>query len=265
MSLTIKNTKDLQSDTLKLKMLVYGPSGVGKSTFAATAPNPIIAACETGHGNGLLSVASSGHDYCMPESYAELEQFCSGHGLEKYDSIVIDGFSYLTDTIIKSYALTVPRSQGDSGKRKMGVPELDDFGTMAELERRLLAKLLSLDKHIIVTCLMDYYQPATKDKAERMGGPDLPGMMRLGSAAMFDVVLRLWTRPVLKNPQDAKSRYNQRYFLTDTDGQYLAKSRVRNGKTSLFPVDVEFNPDAEQGTFGWFLKTAQEVVVAKQG
>jgi hypothetical protein len=259
MSLTIRNTGSLRDpSSLKLKMLLYGPSGMGKSTFITTAPKVVVAACETGHGGGLLSTADKNIDYVLPENYSELEQFCGGHGLEAYETIAIDGFSYATDTIIKNYALTIPRARGpESKKRQMGILELDDYQVLAELERRLLAKLLSLDKHIIVTCLMDNYQPPTEDRPEKFGSPDLPGMMRVGSAAMFDCVFRLWTKPALKNPADPKSRYYQRVFLTEGDGKYLSKSRLCSGVTNVFPAEVEFNLETGSGTFAWFLAKAQ--------
>lgn len=259
--LQIRNTRELlDPKNFKLKVLVYGPSGVGKSEWAAGAPNCIVAACETGVGNGLLTVASKGVDYVLPATYSELEQFCSGVGLDSYDTIILDGMTYQTDTVIKDYALTVKRKEGDSEKRKMGVPELDDYGVMAELERRLLAKLLTLPKNIIVTCLMDYYQPAQDKpfvKAEKIGGPDLPGQMRLGSTAMFDLVMRLWTRPALRDPKNASSRYIQRYFLTENDGRYLAKSRIKNGKEQLYPIEVPFDLETGEGSFSWFYEKAR--------
>jgi hypothetical protein len=263
MSIQIKNTRDLLQEDLRLKILIYGPSGVGKTEFASGAPNPIVAACETGHGKGLLTVADKGLAHIEPETYSEIEQFCSGTipGQESYDTYVLDGMSYLTDTTIKNYALSVQRSGGDAQRRAMGIPEMSDYGVMAELERRLLAKLLGQPKHIIVTCLMDYYQPfeaGTQPRKEKIGGPDLPGMMRLGASAMFDCVFRLWTEPALKDPKNPSSRYHKRVFLTDGDGKYLAKSRLRNGLVNLFPTEVPFDLETETGTFGWFLNKALE-------
>lgn len=262
MSLKIHNTGTLATNgNLKLKALIYGPSGMGKTTWCATAPKPIILACESGHGGGTLSISGYNIDYIVPETYSDMEVFCSGQGLEAYETLVIDGFSYATDTLIKNHALTVPRSRGESAKRAMGVLELDDYQVLAELERRLLARLLQNDKHIIISCLMDFYQPAVggpDPRPEKSGGPDLPGSMRLGSSAMTDIVMKLHTRSALRNPKDASSRYYQRYWLTDSDGKYLAKSRLRNGKSSIFPAEVPFDLETGEGTFSWFLEKAQQ-------
>ena len=43
----------------KIKAVVYGASGSGKTTFGATAPKPIFASAE----NGLLSIAEQGVDF----------------------------------------------------------------------------------------------------------------------------------------------------------------------------------------------------------
>jgi hypothetical protein len=196
-----------------------------------------------------------------PASFTELEQFCSGVGydLSKYDTVVLDGFSYLTDGLIKDQVLSInTRSQGNTGKRSAGVLELDDYGILSEYERRLLARILQLDKHVIVSCLQDMYQPfsASPPRPEKMGGPDLPGSMRSGSAAMFDVVMKLNTRKALRDPKDAKSAYLERYWLTESDGQYICKSRLRNGTKPIFPTEVPFDVDRNIGTFGYFLETA---------
>jgi hypothetical protein len=237
-------------------MLIYGSSGSGKTLFASTAPNPIIAACETGHGNGLMTLASSGIPYVTPTSYSEIEQFCTGVGLEAYETIILDGFSYTTDTLVKDEALSIPRQRGSSPKRDKGILELDDYGVLAELERKLLARLLCLDKHILVTALIDYYKPPSEGRPEQLGGPDLPGSMRAGATAMFDMVMKLESRPALRDARDPKSRYFQRTFLCENDGRFLAKSRLRNGTKNIFPTEVVFDPDKGVGTFQWFIAEA---------
>lgn len=73
---------------------------------------------------------------------------------------------------------------------------------------------------------------------------------------MFDVVMKLTSRSALKDPRDPKSKYLERYFLTESDGQYICKSRLRNGTKSIFPNEVVFDADRNLGTFNWFLQTA---------
>jgi hypothetical protein len=63
---------------------------------------------------------------------------------------------------------------------------------------------------------------------------------------------------VLRDPKDAKSRYTQRYFLTENNGSgILAKNRlsVESGK-SFLPTEVIFDPATNQGTFDYFYQLA---------
>lgn len=264
--LKIMNTKDLLSpENFKLKMLGYAPSGFGKSRFGATAPNPIFGCCDTGHGGGMLTIARLGLPYIELRNYNDLEEFCSGVNLEQYDTLVLDAFDFAGDTFVKDWALTVPRSgkMGESKKRQMGCPELDDFGVISELMRRCLAKLLSQDKHIYVNAALDYYAPAVlqgeNPRPEKIGGPSFVGQLRMGSCAMFDVVLRMFMRPALRDPKDANSKYNQRVWQTEGNGQYLAKSRIVNGNNNAFPPEVVFDLDKGTGTFQWLLDEARKV------
>lgn len=256
MALVVKNTKDLvDPKTFKVKMLVYGLPGLGKTMFAGTAPNPGVAACETGHGKGLLTLAGQGVDYVEPSSMAELEALCKGAIFKDKDTLVLDSLTAMVRSFVKDYALTLPRSKGNSPKRDVGVPELDDYGVMGEVVRRLLMQLLLQDKHVIVTATERVDKPDPESGfGEFMVGPDLPGQMFLGSTAMFDFVLRLRTRPKLKNPNDAKSRYTERYFLSQPDGAGSI-TKCRSNKVGIPLLDKEeiFDLPTGQGSFPFLM------------
>jgi hypothetical protein len=224
--------------------------GSGKTSFAATCPNPGFVAGETGHGNGLLPVAEGGFDYVIPKTYADLKQIATGGIFADKDTIVIDGMSEICQSIIKDEALTVPRRLGDSEKRRMGVPERDDYQVMGELSRRFLRQLLQLDKHIIITCLLRMYQPPDpkENQKEKIGGPDLPGELAVTIGAMVDHVLWLKTRPAMRN-NDPKQRYLERYFDTVGSSQYIAKSRSTVSRSQILAPEIVFDIQADKGTF----------------
>lgn len=206
-----------------------------------------------------MSIASTESEWpkiVEPTSYQELEQFASGTVCPEAETLVIDGLSYAADSIIKDYALTVSRTQGNSGKRAMGIPELDDYGTIGELTRRLLARILMQDKHILVTAWQANYQPPDGNKPEKFGSVDLSGAMRSGAPALFDVVMRLNMKRALRNPKDANSAYYERFWQTEGDSKYICKSRISNGRKPIFPAEVPFDLDKGTGTFQWFLDEA---------
>jgi hypothetical protein len=72
-------------------VLVYGPHGIGKSTFGASAPNPIFVGPEQGTNN--LDVAR----FPTPKSFAEITQALNELATEThpYKTVVIDSLDWL--------------------------------------------------------------------------------------------------------------------------------------------------------------------------
>jgi hypothetical protein len=260
MSLKIRNTKEfIRPETFRMNMLIYSLPGCGKTSWIGTCdPKETgIAACETGTGKGLLSIADKGFDCIEPADLNELEKFCNGSIFPHKKILVLDSLSAMYKTFIKDAALKLPRKMGDSDKRKAGIPELDDYGVIAELTRRLLNILMNAnpDKHIIVTATEKYDRPNENDPpgTESLIGPDLAGQMFLGSAAMFDFVLRLRTRPKLRDPKDPKSRYGERYFLTQQESGTIAKCRSNARGLPLLDREEVFDQTTGQGSFEYML------------
>jgi len=244
---------------MKLKILLYALPGTGKTKWASTAPNPGFIACETGHGKGLLTIAESKIDYVAPTTLQDLELIASGAVFQDKQTLVGDSLSDMARTFIKEYALAIPRKRGETQKRKAGVPELDDYGVMGELTRRLVRKFLDIDKHIIFTATERYQQPSEDvPGSELLIGPDLPGQMFLGSTAMFDLVLRMRTRTKFRDPRDAKSRYIERYLITESTGSTIAKCRSSLNNKSLLPSEIVIDLEKNSGTFPAVLSLVQE-------
>ncbi len=262
MGMLIRNTRELLNpDKFRWKVLVYALAGSGKTEWSSDAPNAGIAACESGEGNGLLTVARKGLDYVEPESYKDFEMVCGGHFFKDKDSLVLDSLSAATQRFIKAEALAIPRKQGDSGKRAIGIPELDDYGSMGELMRRQVNKLIDLDKHIVCTALLKIKEPSEDNPGQQlMMGPDLPGSMMLGSTAMFDTVMCLKTRAKLRDPKDPKSRYVERFFVTGADGMGLiAKCRsIVKGGQPILPQEIVWNLETGEGNFPSMLGRIQK-------
>jgi len=261
MALLIKKSQDLiDPENYRLKVLVSGLNGVGKTTFESTFPKLLVGACECGHGKGLASIAATPFDYVELNSYADLDSFMSGAQAGPYESRALDSLTDASSTLIKDKAISIPRQKGDTQKRSMGVPELDDYQVMGELTRKLVRKFIDLPKHVICTTGLRFEKPDENSvQGEPLVGPNLPGQMFLGSTAMFDLVLQLRHRSVLADPKEAKSRYMQRYFITENQGGVLAKNRLSvGGGKSFLPTEVIFDPSKNLGTFDYFFNSAIE-------
>lgn len=239
--------------------LIYGLPGSGKTSWIGTLPpeDTGIAACETGNGKGLLTIADRGFECVEPADLLELEKFCNGSVFPSKKVLVLDSLSAMYKTFIKDAALKIPRRMGESDKRKMGIPELDDYGAIGEMTRRLLNGFMNAnpDKHLIVTATEKYDRPNENDPpgTESLIGPDLAGQMFLGSAAMFDFVLRLRTRPKLRDPKDPKSRYGERYFLTQQESGTIAKCRSNSKGLPLLDREEVFDITTGVGGFEYLL------------
>jgi hypothetical protein len=256
MSLVEKNSKDLiNPKTYKWKVLIYALPGTGKTEWVGTVPNVGIAACETGHGKGILTIASKGVRYVEPANIQEFTSFCQGEVFKDADALAIDSLSDMTKTFIKDYALSFVRKTGNTMKRASGVPEMDDYGVMGEVTRRLVRRLTEIDKHIIVTSTLRLPRDADPEEGKdaQPAGPDLPGQMFLGSTAMFDTVLFLRTRNVLRDPKDAKSLETQRYFITQTSEKAIAKARQTIDGKPLLAKEEVFNLETGEGSFPFLL------------
>lgn len=261
MALLIKKVSDLvDPDDYKMKFLISSLHGEGKTTFVSTFPNVLIGACETGHGKGCMSIAGSDASMADLDSYADLDSFMSGSAMKDFDSLALDSLSDASSTLIKDKAISIPRAKGDTQKRNLGVAELDDYQVMGELTRKLVRKFIDLPKHIVCTTGLRIDKPDENSiQSEALIGPSLPGQMFLGSTAMFDLVLQLRHRDVLADPKDAKSRYTQRYFITENRGGVLAKNRLSvGGGKSFLPPEVIFDPSKNLGTFDYFYNAAIE-------
>ena len=73
-----------------LVMLIYGDAGIGKSTFATTAPRPLIADCED--GTKFFGIRGISVDVAQTRKREDLLEFVNhiASHMADYDTIVID-------------------------------------------------------------------------------------------------------------------------------------------------------------------------------
>ena len=152
MSVVIKNTRALvDPKNFRFVGLVYSLPGTGKTTWIGSCPpeDTGIAACDLGAGSGLLPITEKPFEYIEPENLVDLEKFAKGEVFPNKKILVLDNLSTMVKTLVKDAALAIPIS--GSAARKFGVPDLKDYGTIAEMTRRILIVLIQANpnKHII--------------------------------------------------------------------------------------------------------------------
>ena len=122
----------------KVKCLVYGASGVGKTRFAATAPKPVFLSAEA----GLLSTIGVGDDVDFAEikSLADLQSAYHelAKGGHKYETVVIDSITEINEIIKEGIEAKTGKSM-----------QLQDWGTLAKSIRGILRNFRNLDMHVV--------------------------------------------------------------------------------------------------------------------
>ena len=166
-----------------LKVMVYGEPGVGKTTFASTAPNCLFIDVE----RGSRVLVSSGVDVLEYVSIEQIEKFIDylvrdDPAFAKYDTIAFDSLSEMQRRLLDQ--------QLDRSSKTIGAPvykaEWGHYGENTQRLRALMSRFRDIPKNLIVTA------QAKQDKDESTGimlmRPDLTPKLSATVTAMFDVV-----------------------------------------------------------------------------
>jgi hypothetical protein len=223
--------KEISLTHERLRLVIYGEYGVGKTTLAMTAPKPLV--IDTNGGLISVAVESSPEEYIgdswTPDDHTDLEAlyfYLRSHA-DDYETIVIDSLDSLVrllmDEIVDD---SVERQRGkdkDPSLRMSYVPEQGDyFGNQRQMDR-FLRDIRRLGKHVILTSGVRESQ-----KAPIRRTPDVsPGARKIvqdWSSVTGELVL-------LDEGEDA----GKRVLMTAPSGLRESKSRFR----ALLPYVLE--------------------------
>lgn len=184
MSITIATTglEDyLEGGKGKVKALITGGPGAGKTRASSFWPKPIYAACE----DGLMSVADRNVPYAFVNSVEDMSAFINLLQAEcrkpadqrRFETVVVDTIDAWQRSITQQYL---------KAKRKTELSGFEDWGWLDNQMVNLVAELMALPMNIVVLC-------HTKEKK---GGKDdidkfvlkLKGDIKDQLAADFDFV-----------------------------------------------------------------------------
>lgn len=153
----IRKSYELELPT-SIRMMIYGQSGMGKSTFALSAPKPLLIDFDNGV-NRIHRTHLQGVDTVQVGSWAEVLQVLQ-EDLSPYDSIVVDTIGKMMDYII-TYKCGAKQ------------PSIRDWGGINQEFATFTRTLASLKKHIIYVAHRDtrkegedtVYIPSLREKS----------------------------------------------------------------------------------------------------
>lgn len=193
-----------QATAAAIKLLVYGGSGVGKTSLIPTMPAPIILSAEA----GLLSIASADLPFLAIKSMEDLREaytwLTTSDDAAGFKSIALDSISEIAEVCLES-------------EKKSAKDPRQAYGEMATTMAQVIRMFRDIpDRHVLFTAKLDKSQ----DEMGRMlYAPSMPGN-KTGQALpyYFDIVA------ALRVEKDGDGNA-QRALMCDTDGLWQAKDR----------------------------------------
>ena len=212
----------------RVRMLIYGASGMGKTVFGSTAPKPLFLAVE----EGLLSLSDKNAQFIKINTLQDMRDVLKalqdnsikgndGKPLE-YETIVIDSLTEVQNVVIKNI----------TGGRQ---PSQSEWGKFSDAMAEILKGFTKLPKHVIFTCL-EAEKAAEDDDGREFTRfqPELFGKLAEKAQAMMDFVGRYYMKVSVVNDKPTQVR-----TLTFTiNAKWKAKDR--SGKLPQF-ADPDFS------------------------
>lgn len=197
-------------------MVVYGEGGVGKTTFAATAPRPIIADCENGSKYfGLRGIEA---DVALIESWGDMQEFLEIALTDNYDTVIIDPIGELMEKLIR-YMI----DRADSKLvQKDGNPTMAGWGWLKQSMRTFLKTMRDSGKNVVIVA----HVQEKDDEGRIVKRPMVATKLSEELVNMVDVVGYMTTL------NDSSSGETKRVIIVDpSSDKFVAKDRTgRLGK-----------------------------------
>lgn len=223
------------------KLMLYGLSGVGKSSLAAKLKNPIFLDFEG--GLNYLGVDRTAQYTDLTTFYADLVELYrkAESGKREYDTIVIDSVDWMVRKVVEKAAgiskdnltETLNRSNGGYGNGKQVLEN--------HIRTKLLPMLVLLNKMGYGICLVAH--------AERKDLMDADGVDTERIAPKIDVNTMNVFVEWVDNVFYLKNINGERYLVLEGDGNVLAKNRLGlTGEVKLGDININklLTPEGEK-------------------
>lgn len=197
MALKINNTKD--QDKTFINIIVYGRSGVGKTSLTKTLPKEttLVLSAE----DGLLSIKDHEVDYVKVKSVKDVLEVINDPDAGKYKNIVVDSITELSQNHFTYLKNKYPDP-------KMAIKLWGDF---LEDFSEMFKTLRGLEKNVLALALV---KETETDAGIIVKKPDVYGKSADRIIAWFDECFYFYT-----------NKQNERVLLTEEQETVMAKDR----------------------------------------
>jgi AAA domain len=206
----------------RLKLLIYGDSGKGKSVLAASADevpemSPVL---YINAEAGALSVAKfyPGVHVLPLEKFMDLEKILQElrRGNHPYKTVVVDS---LTELHKKSMEKIMVDTVAKDKERDAEIPSQREWGKAGLQVQKVIRYFRDLPLHVIFVALE---AEQGEEGSPKTTGPALPGKLLKEVPGYMDVVGRMYTRIV---KDEKKEEIVKRILWTGNHPRILAKDR----------------------------------------
>lgn len=213
----------------KVKMMIYGSPGVGKTVLAATAEEcPRLApALYLNVEGGTLSILDKNLDTVEIGTFKDIEDVYMFlfKGDHKYKTVIVDSLTEVQSKNMDGImAVNMSNPRGTTTRKDVDDIHLADWGKCTNMMKRLIRGFRDLPIHVIYVCLsktqMDNMQQETV-------GPQLTNKVAETATGYVDIIGYLFT---MKEEDKIV-----RKLLTQPSGKWLAKDR--SGKLGSLVVE----------------------------
>lgn len=224
MSLLIRPSE--LSNSVCLSGLIYGQPGVGKSTLALSAPNPVLIDAD----NGVHRVEKRFQVPSLPlKRYKDLLTLLEGNELDSFDTVVFDTVGKLVDRI-GDYLMEV----NPKNRQADGSLTLKAYGSLKAEFQRLIRSFQAKNKNLIFVA----HEREEKDDDSKVVRPDISGSSGKDLVKDLDFMGYM------------EMRGNKRTISFSPCGKFYAKNSMR------LPDIIELPETTKGNTF------LQDVVIA---
>ena len=155
----------------KLKMLLYGDTGTGKTTIWATFPKPIKAYICSGidEPGELLSIDTPENRKSIdPEFVTDIAQLQNLPDLSKYGTVVLDHVTGVQDYIIKEYMgldhMPIVKTRKAAKGESFGIVPQADWTEINTISIKIFREFLNLRANVVLVCQERLYK--TKEEVQ---------------------------------------------------------------------------------------------------